>query len=120
MELKQKYTKEIDFSPYDFSQDFIDSFFNLDLPTAIKIAKYIEKNLGRFPSNTFTSYILGGVVINKKKKPVTFALEILSTHPPDITLSDIQLISMDEYLDLLNMGMYIKSKKSPKKFVRLK
>ena len=43
--------------------------------------------------------------------PVTFALELIKTRSPHIILSDIKLVHMDEYLDLLNLGLKKNKKK---------
>ena len=46
------------------------------------------------------------MVIDDDGDPVTFALEVLKIKEQEdvIVLSDIQLVSMDEYLDLLNLN----------------
>ena len=44
-------------------------------------------------------------------KPITFAVEVMKTHGSYITLTDLALISMNEYLDLICLNSYIKIKK---------
>ena len=55
------------------------------------------------------STILGGIIVDDDNNPITFALEIIKDDSEYIILSDVQLISMDEYLDLLNLKLNIKS-----------
>jgi|TARA_R100000152_G_C6779367_1_gene210934 hypothetical protein len=89
---------------FDVTEDFIDGLQDLDIRTGIKIAKFIKDNLDDIEINTFVSTILGGVVINEDNEPVTFALEIIKQNESFPVLSDITLIDMDEYLDLLNLN----------------
>jgi len=89
---------------FDVTEDFIDGLQDLDIRTGIKIAKFIKDNLDDIEINTFVSTILGGVVINEYNEPVTFALEIIKQNESFPVLSDIKLIDMDEYLDLLNLN----------------
>ncbi len=100
MDVKSKYTTEL----FDVTEDFIDGLQDLDIRTGIKIAKFIKDNLDDIEINTFVSTILGGVVINEDNEPVTFALEIIKQNESFPVLSDITLIDMDEYLDLLNLN----------------
>ena len=37
-------------------------------------------------------------------KPVTFALEIIKLNNVSTMLSDLELVDMDEYLDLINLN----------------
>ena len=42
--------------------------------------------------------------MDDENEPITFALEIIKNNESEFTiLSDVQLIPMDEYLDLLNI-----------------
>ena len=100
MDVKSKYTTEL----FDVTEDFIDGLQDLDIRTGIKIAKFIKDNLDDIEINTFVSTILEGVVINEDNEPVTFALEIIKQNESFPVLSDITLIDMDEYLDLLNLN----------------
>ena len=45
------------------------------------------------------------------EQPFTFAVEILKEKGRYVTLTDLDFISMDEYLDLINEDSYIKSYK---------
>ena len=47
--------------------------------------------------------MLAGVIINDNNNPVTFAVEVIKDHSPNIILSDLVQIDMDEYLDLINL-----------------
>ena len=105
MGVRQKYI-EVDF---DFDDFFVESLQELDLYTALKIGRYIKNNLQKLPKNEYSSYILGGVVVDTIGEPITFALEIVNTKELPTTLTDVSLITMDEYLDLINLDCYIKN-----------
>tara|TARA_R100000935_G_scaffold57769_1_gene92618 strand:- start:174 stop:512 length:339 start_codon:yes stop_codon:yes gene_type:complete len=109
MDVKQRYTGvEVEFEFDDF---FVESLQELDLYTALKIGRYIKTNLQSLPKNEYTSYILGGVVVDTIGEPITFALEIINTKIEPTTLTDVSLITMDEYLDFINLNCYIKNSK---------
>tara|TARA_R110000765_G_scaffold70389_1_gene136549 strand:+ start:31 stop:402 length:372 start_codon:yes stop_codon:yes gene_type:complete len=120
MDAEQKYIRE---AGYDVAENFMESISDMDIRTGIKIAKFIQENIDDIPSNKLVSTILGGVVIDDDEDPITFALEIINNDSDHIILSDVKLISMDEYLDLLNLKLNIKSNeprksKSIKKYSR--
>ena len=106
MDAEQKYIRE---AGYDVAEEFMESISDMDIRTGIKIAKFIQENIDDIPSNKLVSTILGGVVIDDDEDPITFALEIINNDSDHIILSDVKLISMDEYLDLLNLKLNIKS-----------
>tara|TARA_R110001592_G_scaffold6573_1_gene35286 strand:+ start:200 stop:451 length:252 start_codon:yes stop_codon:yes gene_type:complete len=82
----------------------MESISDMDIRTGIKIAKFIEKNIDNIPTNKLISTVLGGVIMDDENEPITFALEIIKNKESEFTiLSDVQLIPMDEYLDLLNI-----------------
>jgi len=103
MDAKPRFIKE---AGYDIAEEFVETLQQLDIRTGIKIAKFIEKNVGNIPTSKLTSTVIGGVVIDDDGDPITFALEVLKIKEQEeiIILSDIQLVSMDEYLDLLNLN----------------
>jgi len=105
MGLKQRYIKD---RGYDVEEEFMDALRELDHNTAIKIAKFLEENIHDIEPNELTTYIFGGVV-HVEQEPVTFALEIMKIKHRHLTFTDINLISMDEYLDLILENSYIKS-----------
>ena len=106
MDAEQKYIRE---AGYDVAEEFMESISDMDIRTGIKIAKFIQENIDDIPSNKLVSTILGGVVVDDDDDPITFALEIINNDSEYIILSDVKLISMDEYLDLLNLKLNIKS-----------
>ena len=115
MDVEQKYIKEAGF---DIDEGFVETIQQFDIRTAIKIAKFIQANIENIEPNINVSTILEGVVINDDQEPITFAVEIIKDYSTQIILSDLQLISMDEYLDLLNLKLKsngpIKSKRNKK------
>lgn len=113
MDVKQKYIRE---GGYDVDENFVEQLQDLDIRTGIKIAKFIEKNVKKIPYSTLVSTVLGGVVVDDDNTPITFAVEIIKdlsvgkysqknlSKASNIILSDLSLIDMDEYLDLLNLN----------------
>lgn len=95
---------------YEVEDNFITSLEEIDNEIALKIAYYIERNLNDISPNVITTYVLGGVV-HHYGDPVTFAVEVMKTEEYFITLTDLTLIDMDEYLDLICLDSYIKPMK---------
>ena len=126
MDVKPRYIKEAGF---DIAEEFVENIQKFDIRTGIKIAEFIQNNTPDVPESILTSTILPGVIIDDDNNPITFAVEVLKYQDydefelPDITvLTDLQIISMDEYLDLLNLNKKLndtgksKSNKKPNKF----
>ena len=76
----------------------------MDILTGIKIARFIDEKVDAVDINNLVSTVLGGVVIDNDDEPITFALEIIKDEETNIILSDIKMVSMDEYLDLINLN----------------
>tara|TARA_B100001248_G_C27295472_1_gene414601 strand:+ start:297 stop:668 length:372 start_codon:yes stop_codon:yes gene_type:complete len=108
MELKQKYIRD---SGYDLDDDFTDFLHKVDPVLAYRIGKYIEDHVREVPDNSLRSHVLGGVVMHENR-PVTFALELVKQKGLLVSLTNLIFISMDEYLDLINLNCYIKSNES--------
>tara|TARA_R110002012_G_C11642643_1_gene610795 strand:+ start:852 stop:1208 length:357 start_codon:yes stop_codon:yes gene_type:complete len=102
MDAGRKYIKD---KGYDVSEDFVDSLSDMDIRTGIKIARFIDEKVYDVCPNSLVSTVLGGVVMDDYNEPVTFALEIIKDEQKNIILSDIKMVSMDEYLDLLNLNI---------------
>tara|TARA_R100000742_G_C4272390_1_gene91576 strand:+ start:970 stop:1293 length:324 start_codon:yes stop_codon:yes gene_type:complete len=107
MDIKPRYIKD---RGYDVEDNFITSLEEIDEQIAIKIAMYIEQNLTDISPNNSTTYVLGGVV-HHFNEPITFAVEVMKTYGIQITLTDLSLIDMNEYLDLICLNAYIKPRK---------
>ena len=105
MDVRLRYTggKE-----YDVSEDFIESISEIEFSTALLIARNIGDNWIELPKSNLISHVLGGVVTQGEKN-ITFAIELVKLEDDFILLTDIKLISMDEYLDLINLNLYIKT-----------
>ena len=48
--------------------------------------------------------------MDKYNRPVTFTIEVIQPDEYDPILSDLQLIPMDEYLDLMNLNLVLSAK----------
>ena len=105
MGVRQRY---IEVKNYDVDDFFLDALQEFELPVSLKIARFIEENNIEVKNNTLVSHILGGLVMYAGK-PITFALEVIKIELEYMILTDITSISMDEYLDLMNLNLYIKS-----------
>ena len=105
MGLKQRYIRD---KGYDVEDEFMDELKSFDHDTALAIALFLEDNVRDLNPNELTTYVYGGLV-HVKDEVVTFAVEILKVKHRHLTFTDITLISMDEYLDLMLIDCYIKS-----------
>ena len=105
MDVRLRYTggKE-----YDVSEDFIESISEIEFPTALLIARTIGNSWVELPQSNLISHVLGGVV-TRGNENITFAIELVKLEDDFILLTDIKLISIDEYLDLINLNLYIKT-----------
>ena len=58
---------------------------------------------------------LGPAAAHPGKKGTTPSIfrEVMKTHGEYITLTDLSIIDMDEYLDLISLGAYIKESPTP-------
>ena len=104
MESRLKYIKD---NGYDVEDQYLESLDKMDYDLSIIIENYIDENVLDVPPNNFVSYIFGGVVRHYNKDHY-FALEIVRTQGSFLLLSNIDLINVNEYLDLINLNCYIK------------
>ncbi len=100
MDVEQKYITEAGF---DIDEGFVETIQQFDIRTGIKIATFIQENIDTVEPNLNVAELLEGVIIDDDQQPITFVVEIIKNYSNQIILSDLQLISMDEYLDLLNL-----------------
>jgi len=112
MDVKRRYIKE---AGYDVDEYFVEQLQGLDIRTGIKIAKFIEKNVIKIPMNRLVSTVLGGLIVDDDNNPITFAVEIIKDSSPHTILSDLTLIEMDEYLDLINLNKKLNAKRKNKR-----
>lgn len=93
---------------YDVEDYFMDNLSEMNLYTALKIATFIEKNLQSIKVTKLSSVVLGGCIVHSIGEPITFVIEMVRKQNYYTTLTDVQLIDMDEYLDLMLLDCYIK------------
>jgi hypothetical protein len=105
MELELKYIED---KKYDVDDSFVIALENIDREMAILIATFLEDHMLDLPTNDFTTHIYGGLV-HYFDEPIPFVVEILKASGSYLTFTDLQLIDMNEYLDLVNLNLYIKS-----------
>ena len=106
MGVEPRYTTD---TGLDIGDDFIETLQDLDIRVGIKIAKFIAEKVEEIEPNPLVSTVIGGLVMDDYNEPVTFALEIIKLNNVSIMLSDLELVDMDEYLDLINLNLYIKT-----------
>jgi hypothetical protein len=105
MELEQKFIKDRGF---EIEPQVFESLQEINILEAIAISNFLmEVDYDAVSINSFVSTVLGGVTYDKHKNPITFAVEMVVTEDEKIALSDVSLISMDEYLDLINLKLNI-------------
>lgn len=104
-EYRQKF---IEAKGYDVEDYFMDNLSEMNLYTALKIATFIEKNLQSIKVTKLHSVVLGGCIVHSIGDPITFVIEMVRKQNYYTTLTDVQLIDMDEYLDLMLLDCYIK------------
>jgi len=105
-EYRQKY---IEAKGYDVEDYFMDNLSEMNLYTALKIATFIEKNIQLIDETKLRSTVLGGCIVHTIGEPITFVIEMIRKKKGYTTLTDVQLIDMDEYLDLMLLDCYIKT-----------
>ena len=101
MDVEPRYTTD---AGLDIGEDFLDTLQDLDIRLGIKIAKFIASNIERVEVNKLVSTIMEGLVTDDDQEPITFILEIIKSNESNVMLSDLEMIEMDEYLDLLNLN----------------
>ena len=70
---------------------------------------FLEENIHDIEPNELNYIYFWRSGSCRSKSLVTFALEIMKIKHRHLTFTDINLISMDEYLDLILENSYIKS-----------
>ena len=101
MDVEPRFTTE---SGLDVGDDFLDTLQGLEIRVGIKIAKFIAEHVKKIEPNELVSTVIGGLVMNNNNEPITFALEIIKSKDFNVMLSDLELVNMDEYLDLINLN----------------
>jgi hypothetical protein len=105
MELSQKY---IEVKEFDVSDAFFDKLQEIGLETAVAISKSISHSQIELPDDDRISHTIGGVA-STDHEDVPFSIKFIKIESEVVLLTDINLISMDEYLDLINLNLYIKN-----------
>jgi len=104
MESKQKYTEGEDFELDEF---FLEAIHNFKEPVKNRIAKEIDKLSGLQNTNDEIK-VISGVVHDDDEKPTFFSIEYFRAKKTPSILIDIYPIELNNYLDAINTGIYIK------------
>mgnify|MGYP003643448024 FL=1 len=110
MESQLKYIKD---KTYDIEDGYVLSLEEMPPGLADTIAVYIENNIPDVAVNDLTTYIYGGHV-SYYSEVYFFAFELMKASGEYPTLTDLSLINLDEYLDLINLNLHIKSNEKHK------
>jgi|TARA_B100001094_G_scaffold271102_1_gene276236 hypothetical protein len=105
-----KYTKV---RSYDIEDGYAISLEEMPPGLADTIANFIENNIPDVEINDLTTYIYGGHV-SYYSEDYFFAFELMKASGEYPTLTDLSLITIDEYLDLINLNLYIKTNEKHK------
>ena len=111
MDLEQKY---IEVNKYYLDDDFLESLDSMDKSISSRIADYIDENIWYTKFNDGTDTVLSGVIDDNVDTPITFQLEVYKSTRNEVTLSDVYLITMDDYLDMYNMKLTLPYRGAPK------
>jgi len=103
MDYTQKYTQEKNVEVEDL---FVTNIKKFGVPTAIKIAKYLEDMIGKVETEDKIQ-ICAGAVHLEHEYPIFFEVEFLKYLPNSLLLIDIREIDVDDYLDYMNSGIYL-------------
>lgn len=104
MELKFPYIKSKD---YELDDDFIIALEKAPSTLSLMIALYIEEHCPALPVDEFCNHVLAGVV-HHFDEPITFVFEVSKPDPYLTIFTDLEFIEMDEYLDFVNLNLYLK------------
>jgi len=110
MELQLKYIKD---KTYEIEDGYAISLEEMPPGLAYTIGLHIENNIPDVEVNDLTTYIYGGHV-SYYSHVYFFAFELMKASGEYPTLTDLSLITSDEYLDLINLNLYIKSNEKHK------
>lgn len=104
MELKQK---SIEVTNFELEDLFLENLRKFGLENAMIVADFLE-NIHNLDFISDKVVIYGGMVNITKNFPIFFEVEFLKDLPNTAVLINIELISVDEYLDYINLNLYLK------------
>ncbi len=104
MESKLKYSKDM---TYDIEEGYTSALERMPAAKAFTIAVFIENNMPHVEENDYHTYIFAGVV-NYFEEEVPFIFEIMNATGDVPTITDVSIIEMDEFLDLINLNLFVK------------
>jgi len=107
MESRLKYSKDM---TYDIEDGYASALESMPAGKAYRIAVFIENNMPDVEENDYHTYIFAGV-INYFGEDVPFIFEIMHSSRDVPTLTDLSIIEIDEFLDLINLNLFVKEKK---------
>jgi len=107
MDLEQKYTEDNIFEMEDL---FLQNLRTFGLSNAIKIAKFLDNiHYLDLPQLSDDIQKYGGMVNGLGNTPIYFEVEFLKDLPGIVVLINIESISVDNYLDYINLNLYLQN-----------
>ena len=104
MDFKPKYIKD---NGYDVSDEYLQALDEIDFELSLVISKHIDDNVIDIEPTSDISEIRGGIV-HHEGVAYPYALEMIKIRGSFLILTDICLIDLNEYLDLINLNLHIK------------
>jgi hypothetical protein len=104
MDFKPKYIKD---NGYDVSDEYLQALDEMDFELSLVISKHIDDNVIDIEPTSDISEIRGGIV-HHEGVAYPYALEMIKIRGSFLILTDICLIDLNEYLDLINLNLHIK------------
>ena len=92
---------------YDVEDGYTSALESMPAGKAYRIAVFIENNMPDVKVNDYHTYIFAGV-ISYFGEEVPFIFEIMHATEDVPTLTDMSIIEMDEFLDLINLNLFVK------------
>jgi len=104
MESRLKFLRDMN---YDIEDGYTSALESMPAGKAYRIAVFIENNMPDVKVNDYHTYIFTGV-ISYFGEEVPFIFEIMHASGDVPTLTDLSIIEMDEFLDLINLNLFVK------------
>lgn len=91
---------------YHLDDDFLDALTDVPGSLSTLIAIYVDEYCPELEVNDLVSHLLAGVVTHFDEQ-IYFVVEIIRPTTYDIIFTDIKFIDVDEYLDFINLDLYL-------------
>jgi len=104
MELMYRYIED---KGYSLEDEFIDALDDVSPELSTLIAIYIDEYCPDLRVDLIKTHLLAGVV-QYQNEAITFLFEVSRPNKKKFIFTDLKFISMNEYLDFINLNLYLK------------